>query len=77
VKIALGIVWIVCALAFVVPEAAWTVPARRLFVALILVHGLECVLFLSRLKAAGGSLGHHLVQTMLFGFLHLRTLPIR
>jgi uncharacterized protein YhhL (DUF1145 family) len=75
VKIALAVVWIVCALAFVLPDAGWTVGARRLFVLLAVVHGLECVLFLSRMRAAGGSLAHHVVQTLLFGFLHLRTLP--
>lgn len=73
-KIALVLVWIVCAAAFVVPEAAWTVPARRLFFALIVVHAVECVAFLPRLRAAGGSLAQHVVQTMFFGFLHLRTL---
>lgn len=73
-KIALILVWIVCAAAFVLPEAAWTVPARRLFIALIVVHAVECVAFLPRLRAAGGSLGQHVAQTMLFGFLHLRTL---
>ena len=50
-KIALVLVWIVCAAAFVVPEAAWTVPARRLFFALIVVHAVECVAFLPRLRA--------------------------
>lgn len=73
-KFALVLVWIACAAAFVVPEAAWTVPARRLFFALIVVHAVECVAFLPRLRAAGGSLAQHVVQTLLFGFLHLRTL---
>ena len=31
-------------------------------------------MFLPKLRAAGGSLGHHLVQTMLFGILHARNL---
>lgn len=73
-KIALVLVWIVCAAAFVLPAAAWTVPAQRLFFALIVVHAVECVAFLPRLRAAGGSLAQQIVQTMLFGFLHLRSL---
>jgi hypothetical protein len=27
------------------------------------------------MRAAGGSLGHHIVQVMLFGVFHARTLP--
>lgn len=73
-KIALVVVWIACALAFVLPEASWSASARTLFVLLLAVHALECVLFWSRLRAAGGSMAHHVVQTLLFGFLHLRTL---
>jgi len=42
---------------------------------LVIAHALECVIFSSRIRAAGGSLMHHLVQTMIFGLFHIQTLP--
>jgi uncharacterized protein YhhL (DUF1145 family) len=75
VKHALLVLWIACAAAFVLPDSAWTTAGRRLFVALVLVHAIECVVFLPRLRSAGGSLGQHLFQTLLFGILHVRSLP--
>jgi len=74
-KPALVILWLACAAAFVLPASAWTVAGERLFFALLVVHGVECVAFLPRLRAAGGSLGQHVAQTLLFGFLHLRGVP--
>lgn len=57
--------------------ASGTPPAhfgRILFFALVVVHTIECVAFLPRLRAAGGSLGAHLFQTFLFGVFHVRSL---
>ena len=42
---------------------------------LVVVHAVECAVFLPRLRAAGGSLANHLVQTFLFGIAHVSTLP--
>ena len=54
------------------PHRSGAVPADCSSPALLIVHAIECLVFLPRLRAAGGSLGHHLVQTLLFGFLHVR-----
>lgn len=68
--------WVACLVSFLLPEGSfWATYGPRLFVALVLAHALECLLFLPRLRRAGGSLGHHLVQTMLYGIVHVRTLP--
>lgn len=74
-KLAVILLWMVSAVVFFLPTSVWDGPGRFLFPALVIVHAVECVVFLPRLRAAGGSLGHHLVQTMLFGFVHLRSLP--
>ena len=67
--------WIACAAAFALPDdSPWAAPGRTLFVGLLVVHAIECVVFLPRLRAAGGSLAQHLLQTLLFGIVHLRTL---
>jgi len=50
------------------------VAAGGVFWIMVVVHAIECVVFLPRLRRAGGSLGAHLVQTFLFGVLHLRSL---
>ncbi len=47
---------------------AWT------FVALAAIHLLEFALKLKTLQAAGGSMIHHFVQTMIFGIAHWRPL---
>jgi uncharacterized protein YhhL (DUF1145 family) len=71
VKLAVLALWIVAAVLFF---SGWEGPGRFLLPALVLVHAVECVVFLPRLRAAGGSLVQHLVQTLLFGFVHVRTL---
>ena len=69
-------VWVACLAAFFLPEGSfWATYGPRLFIALVLAHALECLLFLPRLRRAGGSLSHQVVQTMLFGILHVRKLP--
>lgn len=72
-KAAVAVLWIVSLVLFFLPD--WNGPGRFLFPALLVVHAIEAVVFLPRLRAAGGSLGSHVVQTLLFGFVHLRTLP--
>jgi len=72
-KIAVLVVWAACIAAFFLPAtSSLAVPGQRLFWGLLIVHAIECVAFLPRLRRAGGSLAHHLGQTMLFGILHAR-----
>lgn len=73
-KLAVLVLWIACAAAFVLPESGWTRPGQLLFLGLVVVHAVEFLIFLPRLRRAGGSLGRHFVQTMLFGVVHLRGL---
>ena len=73
-KIAVLVLWAACLAAFFLPESsALAVPGQRLFWGLVIVHAIECVVFLPRLRRAGGSLAHHLVQTMIFGVFHARS----
>ena len=74
-KLVVGVIWawsIACLLAPALPLAS---AGRAVFWILVVVHGIECAVFLPRLRGAGGSLANHLVQTFLFGFAHLSTLP--
>jgi len=73
-KNAVLILWAACIAAFFLPEtSALAVPGQRLFWGLVIVHAIECVVFLPKLRRAGGSLANHLVQTMIFGFFHARS----
>ena len=75
-RIVVGVVWIAAAAAFALPEThAWARTGRLLFVVMLGIHALEALVFLPRLRAAGGSLAGHVVQTLLFGFLHVGRLP--
>ena len=73
-KAAVIALWIACVAAFFLPESTFTLWGQRLFWGLVIVHAIECVVFLPKLRRAGGSLGNHLLQTMLFGILHARNL---
>jgi uncharacterized protein YhhL (DUF1145 family) len=73
-KVVVGIVWVYCALCFFAPlPLAGT--GRLLFWGLLIIHAVECVVFLPRMRAAGGSLGQHIVQVMLWGVVYGNTLP--
>lgn len=72
-KVVLAVVWALCLASFFGTSPAADV-GRILFWVLVVVHGVECVIFLPRLRAAPGSLGGHLVQTFFFGILHVREL---
>jgi uncharacterized protein YhhL (DUF1145 family) len=72
-KIAVLVLWAACIAAFFLPAtSSLALPGQRLFWGLLIVHAIECVVFLPRLRRAGGSLAHHLVQTMIFGMFHAR-----
>ena len=68
-------IWAISLAAFFLPGASgfgyW---GRRLFFGIAIVHAIECVAFLPRLRRAPGSLAHHLVQTFLFGIVHAGSL---
>lgn len=71
-KVIVAVVWIASARAFFLPETApWASTGRLLFGTLLAVHAIETIVFLPRLRAAGGSLANHVVQTLLFGLIHV------
>jgi uncharacterized protein YhhL (DUF1145 family) len=74
-KLLVALVWIGSALALALAEGPWASLGRTLLLVMAAVHALEALAFLPRLRAAGGSLAGHVVQTLLFGFLHVGTLP--
>jgi len=45
-----------------------------LFGFLVVAHAIECVVFRKELQAAPGPLGRQLVQTFLFGVIHMQEL---
>ena len=68
-------VWIAClAIMLFAPGTQAALAARAVFCIMAVAHIVECVVFLPRLRRAGGSLGGHLLQTLVFGVFHLRTL---
>jgi uncharacterized protein YhhL (DUF1145 family) len=69
------LIWILCAMSFFAPPSPGSIRAQYLFFGLLIAHGAECLVFRRRIRAAGGSLASHVLQTMLFGFFHVRTLP--
>jgi hypothetical protein len=68
------VLWIVCIACFFLPASGITLAGQRLFWGLVIVHAVECVVFLPKLRRAGGSLANHLAQTMVFGLFYARDL---
>ncbi|MDJ0864888.1 MAG: hypothetical protein QNK03_02190 [Myxococcota bacterium] len=73
IPVAMAWIWGIGSL-FVAAEstAAWL--GRWVLVALAVSHAIECVVFLPKLRRAGGSLANHLAQTFVFGVAHVGTL---
>jgi len=68
--------WVLGALSFLGPRELGLVSfGRTIFWLLVVVHAIECLVFLPRLRRAPGSLASHLRQTFLFGILHVREIP--
>jgi hypothetical protein len=75
-KLAVIALWILAAASFALPgDAGLGYWGRRLFFGLVLVHAIECVVFLPRMRRAGGSLASHLWQTFVFGVVYAQGLP--
>ena len=67
-KIAVLLLWILSAACFLLPGGNLLVLiGRGLFGLLVVVHAVECLVFLPRLKALPGSLNAHLFNTFLYG----------
>jgi uncharacterized protein YhhL (DUF1145 family) len=73
-----GVVWILAIGSFfVATESAAAGLGRLVFWVLVVVHAIECGVFLPRLRNAPGPLTTHLFRTFLFGFLHVGSLAPR
>ncbi|UCE85306.1 MAG: hypothetical protein JSU66_13280 [Deltaproteobacteria bacterium] len=74
-RVLIGIVWILgIASFFVATESAAAGTGRLVFSILVVVHAIECVVFLPRLRRAPGTLAIHLWRTFVFGVFHVRDL---
>ena len=76
IKIALGAVWVYAALCLFLPLPLAAV-GQTVFWVMLVVHVVEFIVMQSTFRKAGGSLGHHFAQTLLFGMFHLRTVRAR
>ncbi len=72
-KVVVLIAWIWGVLSLFGIGGEWAELGSRVFWILLVAHAVECVIFLPKLRQFPGSLGHHLVQTMLYGIFHLRS----
>ena len=76
IKVALGVVWAYAALCLLLPLPLATV-GQAVFWGMLVIHVVEFIVMQSTFRKAGGSLGHHFVQTLLFGVFHLRAVRAR
>jgi uncharacterized protein YhhL (DUF1145 family) len=65
--------WLVTLAGFVIaPESTLAGWGRMLFWVLLAAHVVETAIFLPKLRAAGGSLGAHIGNTLVFGVAHMQ-----
>lgn len=76
IKVALGVVWVYAALCLFLPLPL-AVVGQAVFWGMLVIHVVEFIVLQSTFRKAGGSLGHHFIQTLLFGVFHLRAVRAR
>ena len=76
-RIGVLVVWGLALASFLLPAGLLRTVGFWLFWLMAIVHAVECVVFLPRLRAAGGSLAGQLGQTFVFGMVHMRELGAR
>ncbi|MDX1648996.1 MAG: hypothetical protein R3263_04000 [Myxococcota bacterium] len=74
-RIAVLVLWLALLASFLVSTSTVAVVGRVVCLLLLAAHLVECVVFLPRLRRAPGSLAAHLLQTLVFGVVHVRELP--
>jgi uncharacterized protein YhhL (DUF1145 family) len=76
-RTALNVFWVVTALSFLVPgSGAVLTTLRAVFLITLAAHALEFLVFGRGLPRHGGTMGHHFVQVMLYGFFHIRLVQL-
>lgn len=75
-RIVLLVVWLLALTAVVLPIVHPLASVGRwVFWLLLGAHVIECAVFWPRLRAAPGSRLGHVVNTLLFGIVHVKSLP--
>jgi len=75
-RIVLLVVWLLALATVLLPIVHPLANVGRwLFWVLLFAHLIECVLYWPRLRAAPGSRLGHVVNTLLFGIVHVKSLP--
>lgn len=74
-RIAVLVLWLALLASFLVSSSVLAAVGRVVFLLLLAAHVVECAVFLPRLRRAPGSLAGHLLQTLVFGVVHVRELP--
>ncbi len=70
-KRGIAVFWVVCVASFFFANPLASV-LQFLFWATLAIHVVEFAVFHRTLQRAPGGVGHHLLQTLLFGFFHIR-----
>lgn len=70
-KIFLLVIWVVLLSGFVIDSPIATI-GRWGATIMFLAHVVEALVFRSTLEKAPGSMGHNIVQTLIFGVLHIQ-----
>lgn len=72
------IIWAACgASLFIDSESFYVRGGQLIFWILLIAHAIECVAYLPTMRRVGGSMGMHMLQTLLFGFLYYQELKSR
>jgi uncharacterized protein YhhL (DUF1145 family) len=76
-KTFLNVFWVVLLVSLVAPLGGLGTILRAVFALMVVAHLIEFAVFYRTLSRLGGSMGHHFVQTLLYGMFHLQLAKAR
>jgi len=71
------ILWIGCALAIFHGSGWVAIAGQVVFWVTLVAHVVECFINLELFRRAGGSMTHHIVQTLIYGLFHWSPIKAR
>ncbi len=78
VRLPVIILWLVCILSFfILPDSTFARVGQLAFWGLVVVHAIECLIYMPTIFKSKGSLPGHLFQTFIFGYFYFQEMKTR
>lgn len=72
----LNVLWVVLAVSLSLPGGGLVGLLQTIFWVMLAAHVIEFAIFHRKILMGAGSAGHHIVQTLLYGFIHIKKVEL-